>query len=1043
MSAAIHFISAGAGSGKTHRLTQLLHEKLLSGQIRPAGVIATTFTKKAAAELRQRVRSHLLAQGELQLAHASQLAHISTVNSLCGSLLQRFAFEAGLTTQQHVLEENRTELLIKQAIDAALNSTEATELWSLSQRMGIEDWREELHALVNIARANDIDAAKVTEFGADNAADLLSYYPAKCTINLTGELRSAIAAALPALIEVAAGGKKNSNDYLNLVREVDRNPHRWSDWYKLAKTLPEKAAQPLAESINAIAARVAEHADLQVDIQQYLGTIFALCARTLNFYAEQKRAMGVLDFIDQEHLLLKVLQQPSVTAILSEELDLLLVDEFQDTSPIQLAIFIKLAECARETVWVGDIKQAIYGFRGSDTALMHGVLNQLRDNGSQLEILSSSWRSRPALVNLINQVFSAAFLKSHPVAEILLQPKRSELLNTPVLANWLLDGKNKEQEGLSLVSGIQRLLSQGDAIIDPINGAARPVQLSDIAILCRMNSQVIDIAGKLRSAGLATSTAQPGLLATPESVLSMACLRRLNDVSDTIATAEILALADCAEPESWLLERLQYLAQGGQRNTWRESGDNAHPLIVKLATMRSALSALTPKEVVQYVMTECDLAGIVLRWKQDESLARIRLANLEALLNLAAQYEADCQSMKQASSLSGLIIWLQDAAADQQDYCAQPAIDAINVLTHHAAKGLEWPVVILTELNADVKDRLWGVSAISRQGFDARLPLKDRQIRYWPWPFGKQSKVALADAIAQSAVAKQFHHAATEESRRLLYVSMTRARDLLILARSKRDPVGEWLNTLNSPWLLPEQQDNGLGLPNGETINAHYWELSPRELSARIPANSTPLFWFASALPQAPRVPLSFSPSSTAPRAGHVIASFSIGQRIALIAHADLNQVGSAIHACLAAAMTDSHAFIALAEIEEILAGHSSADVISPVALLNQIKAFSIWLNIRWPSARRYAEINVESVLGNNQILRGKIDLLLEIERGWILIDHKANPQGSDQWNELVTCYSGQLASYIQAIESSTGKPVLETWLYLPVAGAMLQVNVN
>jgi ATP-dependent helicase/nuclease subunit A len=103
MSAHIRFISAGAGSGKTYRLTELLLAELQAGRVRPAGVLATTFTKRAATELRERVRGFLISQGEFTRADAVGSARIGTVNSVCGSLLQRFAFEAGLPTEQRVL----------------------------------------------------------------------------------------------------------------------------------------------------------------------------------------------------------------------------------------------------------------------------------------------------------------------------------------------------------------------------------------------------------------------------------------------------------------------------------------------------------------------------------------------------------------------------------------------------------------------------------------------------------------------------------------------------------------------------------------------------------------------------------------------------------------------------------------------------------------------------------------------------------------------------------------------------------------------------
>lgn len=1048
MASNVHFISAGAGSGKTFRLTQILHEKLAAGGLRPAGVIATTFTKKAATELRERVRSHLLKQGAHRLANAMGQARIGTVNSVCGGLLERFAFEAGLATEQQVLEEGQAILLVKQAIDSVLNGPQAGALWSLANRLGIEDWRDELRALINQARANDIEPEALAIFGTENAADLLSHFPKPTVDDLTQSLLAAIAAGLPALAKLAEeSGKKNTNDYLSSVRDAERALKAgflsWGEWIKLSKTLPEKAAHPLAEPINALAARVAEHPQLQADITAYLVQMFTLCAQALAFYAERKREMGAVDFTDQEHLLLKVLEVPSVAATLTEELDLLLVDEFQDTSPIQLALFLKLAQFARETIWVGDIKQAIYGFRGSDTALMEAVLQAVRGWGNEPEILGFSWRSRPALVQLVNEVFTGAFANSLQSEEISLQPKRPEVLDGPVFGNWLLGGKNKQQEMAALAMGVQQLLDSGYNVLDIATQTTRRVRLSDIAILSGQNKNVSEIASSLRAAGVPSATAQPGLLATPEAVLAMACLRRLNDPSDTVASAEIIALGDGAEPETWLLDRLHHLQAGGDRDTWREVGDGAHPMLATLAKMRAELPLLAPREALQQVTTRCDLPSRVLRWRQDAAVARTRLANLEALLELAKQYEDICRSAQHAASISGLILWLGETADAEQDALAQPAIDAVKVMTHHAAKGLEWPVVILTDLSANLKDRLWGISAASRDEIDVEAPLNDRFIRYWPWPFGKQGKVPIADEIALTEEAKRFRAAAVEESKRLLYVSMTRARDLLILARSQRKQSGEWLDTLGAPWLMPDTPDSPIQLPSGETLASHYLELDSTEAASPPTPAAQPLNWFETAVTHSTRLPLAFNPSAAAPESCKIAEQHRIGERTPLSGSVDMALLGTAIHACIAAALTDPRAPLIQEEVGEILAGHGVGDVVTAKSVLEQINALDNWMTQRWPEARRHAEIPVEAILNNGQVMQGRIDLLLETPDGWILLDHKSNPQGPEKWEAIAHDYSGQLAAYGNAVAQATGKPVLESWLFFPVSGGAVRIEMG
>ena len=183
----------------------------------------------------------------------------------------------------------------------------------------------------------------------------------------------------------------------------------WSEWVKLSNEQPTKRSQPSAEPVGDIASRYEQHPGLHADIQEWTRRLFELAARALTTYQTLKAERGLMDFVDQEHQVLRLLDLPAVSDSIEQELDLLLVDEFQDTSPIQLALFLKLATLAKECIWVGDIKQAIYGFRGTDPDLMNAVVSQLEHSGNATEILPSSWRSRPPLVELVNALFVPAF----------------------------------------------------------------------------------------------------------------------------------------------------------------------------------------------------------------------------------------------------------------------------------------------------------------------------------------------------------------------------------------------------------------------------------------------------------------------------------------------------------------------------------------------------------------------------------------------------------------------------------------------------------
>ncbi len=1043
------FISAGAGSGKTYTLTEILGRLLNDNSIRPVGVIATTFTNKAASELRERVRQFLLKEGQFSLANAMGQARIGTIHSVCGGLLERFAFEAGMPTQQRVIDETQTPLLIAQAIDAVMSGDEVAELSKLATRLGI-DWAADIKTLLELARSNDIDPAQLACYAQQNADELLAHFPKPASMDLNSKLLNAIEDALPKLRSAAdIKAVKKTTDTIDALqrfhRALGKGQATWAQWVKLTKDAnPEKGLQYLVEPIIDAAHAYASHPELQADIRSYLSRIFAMCGKALTYYRQRKLELGVVDFTDQECLLLKLLDQPSVADTLKEELDLLLVDEFQDTNPIQLALFLKLSRLAKQTYWVGDIKQAIYGFRGSDTALMQAVVKSLPALGGAKQVLNSSWRSRPALVQLVNEVFTAAFVDI-PSNEISLTAKRPETLSSPAFGDWILRGKNANQCGAALAGGVLQLLDSGMLVPDRTNNQPRAVQPGDIAILCHSNDAISTLAGQLRKIGIRVATSCPGLLATPEAKLAHACLRRLNDSRDTIATAEIIALADSVEPESWLADRLAYLATGQAHTQWQETGDQAHPLLVEISGLRSELPLLTPREALQRVITAGQLTQRVLAWQQDPAIARVRLANLQAMLDLAAQYETTARGVQLAPTISGLLLWLDEQAVNGKDAQAQPAIDAVRVITYHASKGLEWPVVILADLHKEIYDQLWGISAVSASEVDALNPLQGRFIRYWPWPFGRQeSQIPLNEEISQSHTAAQFRNMAEEEAKRLLYVSMTRARDMLILAHNENKPQGKSrLQVLGASWLSADTTDTGLlPLPSGVAITAQHWLLeSP--LTDLPPAKTPrPLHWFGPTV-AADRPPLYCNPSNTVCSIAGILETQAIGQRISVTSAPDWSHLGTAVHGCLATSFTDPSTPINEQEIRRLLAAHKVDRYLDSSALLGQIRAFHMWIDSRWPGCKPLAEIPIQSSLANGQILNGRIDLLLETESGFVLIDHKTSPGGSDRHERLALEHGGQLDAYAQSITAVTGRPVLEQWLFLPVVGVGLRIEAH
>lgn len=1060
----IIFINAGAGSGKTFRLTEILYKALLNGDARPEGVIATTFTRKAAQELRERARSKLMDNQAWGLVHQIGAARIGTVNGVCGELLQRFAFEAGVSTSLRVLDERQAKLLFRQALDAVLEPNVRTTLNNISRRLGIQDkltktlqWESRVMDVVGLARSNNIAANELPKMAEKNSDDLLSYFGNPQSKNPNSELQQALKKTIPLLEEEQQ--KKSvqaTKGYLdlceNVLKSLDRKTYEWSDWVKLAKGEVGAKSKNHVTELCLIAGGFLKHPEIHEDIRSYLILVFETAEKAMDHYAQLKRDMGVIDFIDQEQLLLKTLELPQVVSVITEELDLLMVDEFQDTSPIQLAIFLKLASLAKRTYWVGDPKQSIYGFRGSDPVLMQKVQQQvIRENDR--ENLSNSWRSVPDLVALSNAVFGQAFAEQYPLSEINLKAKRDPLTTQQsVFEHWILEGSNEASRISALANGIFSTCQSDIYVMDAVNKSPRAIRYSDVAILTKRNDVMLKLAQALSKVGIPVSIEQPGLLGTPEAVLAIACLRRLNDQNDTLSTAEIVTLSQSESPETWLPDRFEWLKQGESDVHWRETGEQALPILQQLSQMRSELVVLSPREALQRVITLCNLATIVTAWSPEERVIKGRLANLEKLLDLATQYEEECSNTRSASTVTGLLLWLGELEDNDQDTRAMPSIDAVQIMTYHKSKGLEWPMVVCFELQAEVKDNLWSTSAISSDSFDAWNPLKGRAIRYWPWPFGAQEKVDGLTNIEESEVAQQIAQQAMQEAQRLLYVGMTRARDKLVFALPIKDAGNTnkgWLGSLKCEWLKPLPETSDFTLPDSSSIayRCEKFQVEDQSIgSDNLETTKPATFWFNSTNARHTYAPLTISPSSQPPSDQfRVLEEKRLADRIPLAGSIQdqMDRLGVGIHSCIAYAISQKLTKVTAEDITRIMSALDMKSWVDSEKAADQLTAFLAWTQEKWNPLAYHSEISIKQTLvePQGQELHGQIDLLLELDSGWILIDHKSNPGGSAGWEGLAHKYGNQLKSYQQAIEVVTGKPVLESWLYLPVSGGAIRIG--
>lgn len=463
-----------------------------------------------------------------------------------------------------------------------------------------------------------------------------------------------------------------------------------------------------------------------------------------------------------------------------------------------------------------------------------------------------------------------------------------------------------------------------------------------------------------------------------------------------------------------------------------------------------------------------------------------RVANLDALRAAAKAYEDRCAQEREAATVAGLLRYFDDLRSpplqrdeilpsDDQHVPADEG--AIVVCTYHKSKGLEWPVVVLANLDKGERRDAFDVTPESTgEGFDPERPLANRAIRYWPWPFGSTQKAPLADAAAQSSEGRLVSMREDKERARLLYVGFTRARDHLVLAArvAKGAAKTAWLDALSDEEGAPLVE-----LP----VTAEDGALAETRIRAvgDVLAVPTRVLWLGATRPEgredAPspvwfrrvgvgtgaavsvsagsaRPPYRIAPSSGVmdwPELAAVVARSKVGaverlpSAIVLDGRSYKDDIlGNAVHAFLAADIEGLAAGERLARAKGLVEGWGLAGIVRAESLVKAGDALRAWVESKWPGATWRREIPIEGVVttehGERRV-NGIIDLLLETETGLVLVDHKTYPNPSPAaWRAKCETFIPQLATYARVLNAVGGKKVAAVWVHLPVAGGVVEV---
>ncbi|MFO8794503.1 UvrD-helicase domain-containing protein [Legionella pneumophila serogroup 1] len=1037
----IYYTQASAGSGKTTSIEQIVTDKLINNKLEPNQIMAVTFTKDAAAELKERISQSLIAKDKLLFASSIMTSPIGTVHSVSGQLLVDFAFELGLSPEQQVIDPADTEQILSEALESSLDTQRISRLNELGNRLNITDWRTVIHDLIQLSRSNNFSAEDMSAFAESSINDLIEVLPSIDPGVNESEFRLIIQQAIEAgriLDKPTKGLSSAIEDCEKILRQPSLN---WQNWIKLSKLNPTKMGEAILAQTKQFGASILQCQLFQDELFNFIREIFSATAIVLEDFKTIKQKRGLIDFVDQEQLALHALNMPTIQERIKEEIRFLIIDEFQDTNPIQLALFSKLSSLVDDTLMVGDAKQAIYGFRGSDPKLALNVLDFVQKGGGEISTLSNSYRSRQGLVALTNELFTQPFSSLLTPEQVQLTPARKDKLSTADVEWWTLVHEGRLTKTIAtntLAKGIKEHILDGIEIMDKETKKHRPATWGDMAVLCRSNSEVAELASCLANMGVPVSIERSGLLETPEISLALACLRHLIDPFDSLASAEILCLAGNTGPESWLEDRLNAM-ENAKVNVWDE---RAHPIFNELSQVRKQISLLSTSEALDLAIITADVYSIIAAWEEDTKLAEHRFANLKALTEFVNEYENHCESQYLAATPSGFILWLKNKEQNYLDNQAANPGDAITLTTYHGSKGLEWPIVVCSSLDSPIKLSLYGIRTVQENAdFDWNNPLKGRSIRYIPNPFPDQKgNDPLNDLLKQLADWGENERQEINEAIQLLYVGMTRARDQLILPTlSKRDYLGEWLKLLDSP-LLPLQE--GSVQLDSYDLRVKSKTILHRVENQVLPTERRAKFWFNPECRISTSEKILFNqPASkclpTESAQGNIIHNFD--SRIKLNGSVEMEEVGVALHHCFALLINNPE--IDPLIVINILNNHIPG-IVNPDDVVARAKELLNWIKLKFPVCTIYPELPFTLQLANGGIRQGSMDLVIDTCSGWYIIDHKSNPQPSSNWVDIALQYSGQLAAYKHALEALSNRKVLGTFIHFTIGGGLVELNI-
>ena len=1114
----ITFIYAGAGSGKTHKLTELLFEKINNQEISSNEVMLTTFTKKAANEIKERAQAKLLEKNFFEEANKLNQAYIGTVHSVGYQFIKKYWYLLGISPDIKEIGDNEKEVFFSKAISEIPTDNELKSIINLVFDFNFQNnfnsfepnkWIFDVKSIMELALTNQIDLEN-EDTGLTHSLHVQKsiFKGEKTNLEIIHSLKSTIEilrtnppkrsnksydALIEECIELDKINENNLND-ISFLFEMD-------DFFKKLKSI-SKDANYQAGINQIIEIDISQTQLFQEKVIAYTTLIFELAKKSLDKYTTFKKQKGLIDFTDMEVYFLKLLEIEEVKADISKSIKLVMVDEFQDSNPIQLTIFMKLSELVQQSYWVGDPKQAIYGFRGADPVLIDRVMEkftQKNDANLKVEMLKMSWRSAAPLVHFSNSIFSTSLQnqvsdiyledrnqlhgkeeddtfnswKKHVTIQplsgketISLFPSRTDdqqIKGMPnlnflhVLKNGTNDLVKASKDYLHHTIGKQikqMLTSEEITVFDKSLGQHRKLVGSDICLLTSSNTDVSELASEFSQLGLSVNALIPGLNQTIEYRFVKDIAILLLDKNNVLAKTELAFLnGEKRDWQSLMKERIDFILESSQieeeeeRKEYFKSWLATNDFNLLIQSILQHTSHLSVAFVIREIINHFNL---FLKTAAFGNVAT-RQSNLLRIIELVDEYEESCIKMNIGTGLADFFNFIESSEMNNTQK-GNSNIHAIQVMTYHKAKGLEWPIVYLLSLEKDhfrnfIQNKYFSISVFNQGDFSIEQPLQHRVIEFLWWPFGTKTSPneVLSTELENSSIYAQKQVQTLNELKRVMYVGITRSRDALFFAAYQKKNLS-WLENV-IPGFDFENSYNTNSLETSYNVildlfntnqEIKYTKVVQEEKEYEaIPFES--IQYFKKEIPVIQVKAYVLNPSKQKPSTQmEIVELVRLHDRLSFSA-VETDILGNTLHAMLYA---KSKPYF---ERNATTLNANNGLGLDVSQFIKNTKQFEDYIQTQFHPIHQFPELHLEKKIGG-KLAVGESDLVLELENELVLIDYKSFPGKKEDIfatsSEFYAGkYSGQLQLYSEMLSVHSPKPITRKLIYYVVQGVIVEIK--